>query len=312
MAERLLVTGGAGFMGSNFAIESLKVPNKYDLTILDSLTYAANLDNLQKINGQFKFVHGDIRDQDLVDELVKENELIVNFAAETHNDNSLAGPDIFIETNIVGTYNLLKSVRKFGSRFHQVSTDEVFGDLPIDSNDSFTENSPFKPSSPYSASKASADLLIRAWVRSYKVKATISHSSNNFGEYQFPEKLIPFSIKLLKQNKPIQLYGSGLNVRDWIYVGDHSKAILRILENGTLGEEYNIGSRQLKSNLEIAKLLNKAFGKKENFIEFVSDRPGHDRKYSISPDKLEKELNWHPVGPKIEEWILNLNKQLPG
>jgi dTDP-glucose 4,6-dehydratase len=307
MAERLLVTGGAGFMGSNFAVEALKSSKDYDITILDALTYAANLKNLEKINGSFKFVHGDIRDQALVNKLAEENETIVNFAAETHNDNSLAGPDIFIETNIVGTYNLLKSVRKSGSRFHQVSTDEVFGDLPIDSNESFTENSPFKPSSPYSASKASADLLVKAWVRSYKVKATISHSSNNYGDNQFPEKLIPYSINLLKQNKPIQLYGTGLNVRDWIYVGDHSKAILTILQNGRLGDEYNVGARQLKSNIEIAKLLNNTFGKNENFIEFISDRPGHDRKYSISPVKLESELGWQPLGPSIENWILNLS-----
>ncbi len=307
MAQRLLVTGGAGFMGSNFAIEALKSSKDYDVTILDSLTYAANLKNLEEINGSFKFVHGDIRDQELVDRLSLENEVIVNFAAETHNDNSLDGPDIFIETNIIGTYTLLKSVRKSGSRLHQISTDEVFGDLPIDSNDSFTEYSPFKPSSPYSASKASADLLVKAWVRSYQIKATISHSSNNYGENQFPEKLIPFSINLLKQNKPIQLYGTGLNVRDWIYVGDHSKAILKILQNGRSGEEYNIGARQLKSNIEIAKLLNISFGKDENFIEFVSDRPGHDRKYSISPVKLENELGWRPVGPTIDNWILNLS-----
>jgi dTDP-glucose 4,6-dehydratase len=307
MGKRLLVTGGAGFMGSNFAIEALNGSIKYDLTILDSLTYAANLENLQQISGEFEFVHGDIRDQDLMEKLARNNEIIVNFAAETHNDNSLIGPDIFIETNIIGTYNLLKSVRKYDSRFHQVSTDEVFGDLPIDSNDTFTENSPYKPSSPYSASKASADLLVKAWVRSFNIKATISHSSNNFGENQYEEKFIPHSIKLLRQNLPIQIYGNGLNVRDWVYVRDHSRALLRILEKGLIGEEYNIGARQLKSNLEVAKLLIKSFGKDENFIEFVSDRLGHDRKYSISPAKIETSLDWVPVGPSLEHWISRLN-----
>jgi dTDP-glucose 4,6-dehydratase len=306
MRESLLITGGAGFMGSNFAITAAKSVRKYDITILDALTYAANLNNLEKIDGEFKFIHGDIRNQELVDTLVEANGIVINFAAETHNDNSLTGPDIFIETNIIGTYNLLKSVRKFGSRFHQVSTDEVFGDLPLNSTESFTEESPFKPSSPYSASKASADLLIRSWIRSYNIQATISHSSNNFGENQFSEKFIPNAIRLLKQNRPIQLYGNGLNVRDWIYVSDHSAAVLKIIECGKASEEYNIGARQLKSNLEIAKLLNKSFGKSEDFIEFVADRPGHDKKYSISPNKLETELDWLPTGPSIENWISNL------
>lgn len=293
-------------MGSNFAITALKVSHKFDITILDALTYASNLGNLEKISGEFKFVHGDIRNLELVDNLVSENEVVVNFAAETHNDNSLTGPDIFIETNIMGTYNLIKSIRKYDSRFHQISTDEVFGDLPLNSNESFTEESPFKPSSPYSASKASADLLIRSWIRSYSVKATISHSGNNFGENQYPEKFIPHAINLLKENKPIQLYGNGLNVRDWIYVNDHSDAVLKIIERGKVAEEYNVGARQLRSNLEIANLLNKSFGKSEDFIEFVPDRPGHDQKYSISPNKLESELDWLPSGPSIEKWISDL------
>jgi dTDP-glucose 4,6-dehydratase len=234
--------------------------------------------------------------------------VIVNFAAETHNDNSLSGPDIFIETNIHGTYNLIQFARMNKVRFHQISTDEVYGDMPIGSTLRSDELTAFNPSSPYSASKAAADHLVKAWHRSFGLDITISHSSNNFGPNQFPEKLIPLSIKLAKNNKKLRIYGDGKNVRDWIYVDDHSQAILSILDKGKIGESYNISSNQLLSNLEVAHIINSAFDRSSDDFEFVEDRPGHDLQYALSSKKLREGTGWVPKGPSLHDWLMNLPK----
>lgn len=306
MTRRLLVTGGAGFMGSHFVKHVCINSNDYKITVLDALTYAGSISNLEGVFEDIHFVHGDIRDLDLVESVSKNMDSIINFAAETHNDNSLSGPDVFLETNIQGTYNLMQMARKNEIRFHQISTDEVYGDMPIDSQARFDETTPFKPSSPYSASKAAADLLIKAWYRSFGLRATISHSSNNFGPNQFPEKLIPSSINLLRNNQKLRIYGDGKNVRDWIYVGDHSSAVLAILEKGRIGESYNISSNQLYNNLQVAEMINSAFNKPLTNLEFTIDRPGHDLQYALSARKLREELNWIPNGPSLKEWLNSL------
>jgi dTDP-glucose 4,6-dehydratase len=306
MAKRLLVTGGAGFMGSNFVRYLSNNSTQYQITVLDALTYAGSLLNLSDVSDKINFVKGDIRDQTLVADICLDTEVIVNFAAETHNDNSLSGPDVFIETNIQGTYNLIKFARKNNIRFHQVSTDEVYGDMPIGSKDRFDESTPFKPSSPYSSSKAAADLLLKAWYRSFGLQVTISHSANNFGPNQFPEKLIPFSINLLKNNEKLRIYGDGKNVRDWLHVDDHSSAILCILEKGKIGESYNISSNQLFNNLEVAKMINSAFSKPATNLEFIQDRRGHDLQYAMSSKKLREETDWVPKGPSLNKWLSSL------
>jgi dTDP-glucose 4,6-dehydratase len=306
MVKRLLVTGGAGFMGSNFVKYVFNSSNDYQITVFDALTYAGSITNLGGVYKDINFKHGDIRDLDLIKEVSKNIDVIVNFAAETHNDNSLTGPDVFIETNIQGTYNLMQIARKNEIRFHQVSTDEVYGDMPINSEARFDESTPFKPSSPYSASKAAADLLIKAWYRSFGLRATISHSSNNFGPNQFPEKLIPYSINLIKNNKKLRIYGDGKNVRDWIHVDDHSSAILSILEKGAIGQSYNVSSNQLYNNLQVAEFINYAFNKPLTNLEFTEDRPGHDLQYALSSKKLREELDWTPKGPSLKEWLNSL------
>jgi dTDP-glucose 4,6-dehydratase len=307
MTERLLVTGGAGFMGSNFVQYLCKFSNDYEITVLDALTYAGSISNLSKVLDSIKFIHGDIRNVELVEEICSNIDVIVNFAAETHNDNSLSGPDVFISTNIQGTYNLIQSARKNNVRFHQISTDEVYGDMPINSMEKFDEYSPFKPSSPYSASKAAADLLIKAWHRSFGLQATISHSSNNFGANQFPEKLIPLSLKLVKENKKLRIYGDGKNIRDWLYVDDHSSAILSILRDGKIGESYNVSSEQLYNNLKVAEMINAAFNKPKDNFEFVEDRPGHDLQYASSSKKIRNQTGWQPSGPSLNEWLHSLH-----
>ena len=293
MGATLLVTGGAGFIGSNFVRHILNSTD-YEIVVLDLLTYAGNLANLADVAsdfpGRYRFYQGDIADFELLDSLfskLKPSDVIVNFAAHTHNDNSLINPQPFIDTNIVGTYRILEAVRKYDLRLHHISTDEVFGDLGLNSAEEFVENSRYQPSSPYSASKAAADHLVRAWVRSFKIKATISNCSNNFGPYQHVEKFIPRQITQLLTAKVPILYGTGENVRDWIHVDDHSRAVQMIIERGKLGHTYLISARQTYSNLQILKLLLQLFDLPENHFKSVPDRPGHDQRYAINPSKLE-------------------------
>lgn len=295
-----LVTGGAGFIGGNFMHYMV---NKYtnDLFVcIDALTYAGNLETLEPIKDKpnFKFVHGNICDRDLVYKLFEEYKFdyVVNFAAESHVDRSIENPTIFLETNVIGTSVLMDACRKYGiKRYHQVSTDEVYGDLPLDRPDLlFTENTPIHTSSPYSASKASADLLVLAYHRTFKLPITISRCSNNYGPYHFPEKLIPLMIKKALANEPLPVYGNGSNVRDWLHVYDHCTAIDLIVRNGRDGEVYNVGGHNEKSNLEVVKTILKALDKPESLIHYVKDRPGHDLRYAMDPTKLMTELGWTP------------------
>ena len=297
---RILVTGGAGFIGSNFVFHMLKEHPDYHIICLDALTYAGNLSTLKDVmdNPQFKFIRRDIRDRNAIDAVFTEYhpDIVVNFAAESHVDRSIENPGIFLETNIIGTSVLMDASKKYGvSRFHQVSTDEVYGDLPLDRPDLlFKETTPLHTSSPYSASKASADLLVQAYHRTYGLPVTISRCSNNYGPYQFPEKLIPLMIINALNNKKLPLYGKGINVRDWLYVEDHCKAIDLILHKGKDGEIYNIGGHNEMRNIDIVKLILKMLNKSESLIEFVADRKGHDQRYAIDPEKIHTELGWLP------------------
>ncbi len=296
----ILVTGGAGFIGSNFIYYMLDKYKDYKIVCLDKLTYAGNLSTLKKAfeNPNFKFVKGDISDREFVFELFKEEyfDVVVNFAAESHVDRSIEDPEIFLKTNVIGTQVLMNAARKFGvKRFHQVSTDEVYGDLPLDRPDLlFTEETPLRPSSPYSASKAAADLLVLAYYRTYKLPVTISSCSNNYGPYHFPEKLIPLMIIRALNDQSLPVYGDGRNVRDWLYVEDHCSAIDLIIHHGREGEVYNVGGRNERSNLEVVKTILKELGKPEELITFVKDRPGHDLRYAIDPTKIKNELGWEP------------------
>ena len=295
-----LVTGGAGFIGSNFVYYMLKNHTDKRIVCLDKLTYAGNLETLGEAmkSDRFRFVKGDITDRAAVYALFEEEKIdaVINFAAESHVDRSIDEPEIFLKTNILGTQVLLDACRKNGNiRFHQVSTDEVYGDLPLDRPDLFfTESTPIHTSSPYSASKASADLLVTAYHRTYGSAVTISRCSNNYGPFHFPEKLIPLMITNALFDKPLPVYGDGANVRDWLYVEDHCKAIDMIVENGRIGEIYNIGGHNEKTNLEVVTTVLKKLGKPESLIRFVKDRPGHDRRYAIDPTKIKNELGWYP------------------
>lgn len=289
---RALVTGAAGFIGSNFCRYAMHETD-WDILALDSLTYAANSLSVGDLpSSRFSLVVGDIRNEELVDELVQQVDLVVHFAAESHNDNSLLSPKTFLETNVVGTFVLLESVRKYKRRFHHVSTDEVFGDLPLNNQQKFSEKTPYNPSSPYSSTKASSDLLVRAWVRSYGVEATLSNCSNNYGPRQHVEKFIPRQITQILMGEKPKLYGSGLNVRDWIHVDDHSDALLAILDRGVVGETYLIGTSGEKSNIEVLKLILEIMGKPTDWFDSVRDRPGHDLRYAIDSSKLRSELGW--------------------
>lgn len=296
----IIITGGAGFIGANFVFHMLREHPQDRVICLDKLTYAGNLSTLAPVMGQdnFRFVKADICDRDAVYSLFEEEhpDAVVNFAAESHVDRSIENPAIFLETNIMGTAVLMDACRKYGiQRYHQVSTDEVYGDLPLDRPDLFfTETTPIHTSSPYSSSKASADLLVLAYHRTYGLPVTISRCSNNYGPYHFPEKLIPLMIINALHDKPLPVYGDGLNVRDWLYVEDHCRAIDLILQKGRVGEVYNVGGHNEMKNIDIVKLICKALGKPESLIHHVTDRKGHDRRYAIDPTKIHEELGWLP------------------
>lgn len=290
----LLVTGGAGFIGSNFVHHVVRQTD-HTVTVLDKLTYAGNRENLAGLpEDRVRLEVGDICDGALVDALVAEADAVVHYAAESHNDNSLNDPAPFIHTNVLGTFTLLEAVRKHGTRFHHVSTDEVYGDLPLDDPAKFTETTPYNPSSPYSASKAGSDHLVRAWVRSFGVQATLSNCSNNYGPYQHIEKFIPRQITNLIDGVRPRLYGQGVNVRDWIHTEDHSSAVLRILESGQIGRTYLIGSDGERNNRQIVQILLELFDRPADDYDLVADRPGHDLRYAIDNTALRSELGWEP------------------
>jgi dTDP-glucose 4,6-dehydratase len=298
---KIIVTGAAGFIGGNFVHYMLKQHPADKIICLDLLTYAGNMETLAPVmdNPNFSFVKGDIADRAFIYQLFEAEKpnIIVNFAAESHVDRSIENPGIFLQTNVIGTSVLLDACKKYGiKRYHQVSTDEVYGDLPLDRPDLyFTEETPLHTSSPYSASKASADLLVQAYHRTFKVPITISRCSNNYGPYHFPEKLIPLMIANALNDKKLPVYGTGDNVRDWLYVEDHCSAIDLIIHSGRVGEVYNIGGHNERTNLEVVKTIIRELGKDESLIQYVSDRPGHDRRYAIDPTKIKTELGWEPT-----------------
>lgn len=313
----ILVTGGAGFIGSNFVYYMLLKHPSYKIVCLDALTYAGNLETLDKAfeNPNFKFIKGDITDRNTIFDIFEKEQfdIVVNFAAESHVDRSIEDPGVFLRTNILGTQVLMDASRKYGvKRYHQVSTDEVYGDLPLERPDMFfTEETPIHTSSPYSASKAAADLLVQAYHRTFGLPATISRCSNNYGPYHFPEKLIPLMIANALNDKPLPVYGEGLNVRDWLYVEDHCRAIDMIIHDGKVGEVYNIGGHNEKTNIYIVKKILMLLGKPESLITYVADRKGHDLRYAIDPTKIKTELGWEPETMfddgivKTVEWYLN-------
>ena len=298
---RILVTGGAGFIGSNFVRRTLATRPETKITVLDALTYAGNLSNLNGFEGRYDFIHGNILDSALVEQLVRESEIVVHFAAESHNDNSLKSAKPFVETNINGTFEIIQACVKYKVRFHHISTDEVFGDLPIESAEKFTSESPYNPSSPYSSSKAASDLLVRAWGRSFGLQYTISNCSNNFGPYQHEEKFIPHMIRLISSGKKPELYGDGKNVRDWIHVDDHNDGVWEILDKGKIGETYLLGAENQRSNLQVVKLLLEIMGKPDDWISFIEDRPGHDLRYAIDASKTRDQIDWSPDLGNFEE-----------
>lgn len=292
--DSILVTGGAGFIGSNF-VHHVVAHTDARVTVLDKMTYAASREALEGLpDDRVSLIVGDIADPTSVDELVATHDAVVHYAAESHNDNSLSDPSPFIQTNIIGTFTLLEAARRHGKRFHHVSTDEVYGDLELDDPDRFTEHTPYRPSSPYSASKAGSDHLVRAWVRSFGVQATISNCSNNYGPWQHIEKFIPRQITNLLSGGRVKLYGAGQNVRDWIHTEDHSSAVLAILERGRIGETYLIGADGEKNNLEVVRLILGLLGHDEDDFDHVTDRAGHDLRYAIDSSKLRDELGWTP------------------
>ncbi|MDL2363307.1 MAG: dTDP-glucose 4,6-dehydratase [Patescibacteria group bacterium] len=293
--KNIIVTGGAGFIGSNFVHHVFRERPDWTITVYDALTYAGNRKNIEGLDPErVKFIHANICDEAAIDAAVAECDAIVHFAAESHNDNSLHSPYPFIETNIIGTYRILEAVRKHGKRLHHVSTDEVYGDLELDDPAKFTPDTPYNPSSPYSSSKASSDLLVRAWVRSFGVQATISNCSNNYGPYQHVEKFIPRQITEVLLGRKPKLYGAGENVRDWIHTEDHSSGVLTILEKGSIGETYLIGADGEKNNKEVVELMLELMGKDAKDYDHVSDRPGHDMRYAIDATRLQNELGWRP------------------
>ncbi len=301
--SKMLVTGAAGFIGANFVHLTVNEYPQYQVTVLDSLTYAGNKHNLDSVKDKINFVEGDITDAELVDKLVAENDIIVHFAAESHNDNSLKNPWPFVHTNLIGTYTILEAVRKHGKRLHHISTDEVYGDLELDDPNKFTENTSYNPSSPYSSTKAGSDMMVRAWVRSFGVQATISNCSNNYGPYQHIEKFIPRQITNILINEKPKLYGSGENVRDWIHVDDHNSAVHTIISKGKIGETYMIGANGEKNNKQVLEMILEKMGKPNSWYDLVNDRPGHDLRYAIDSTKLQKDLGWKPKYTNFDEGI---------
>jgi dTDP-glucose 4,6-dehydratase len=297
---KILVTGGAGFIGSNF-VHYLTKQGDTEITVLDKLTYAASREALDGLD--VELVVGDVADADVVDPLIAETDAVVHYAAESHNDNSLDDPSPFIRTNLIGTFTILEAVRRHGKRLHHISTDEVYGDLELDDPKRFTEDTPYNPSSPYSASKAGSDHLVRAWVRSFGVQATLSNCSNNYGPWQHVEKFIPRQITEILDGRRPRLYGSGHNVRDWIHAEDHSSAVWTILQRGRIGETYLIGADGEKSNLEVVRLILTLMGRDADDFEHVTDRAGHDLRYAIESGKLRQELGWRPAFPDFEQGL---------
>ncbi|MEP6598387.1 MAG: dTDP-glucose 4,6-dehydratase [Actinomycetota bacterium] len=291
---RVLVTGGAGFIGANFVQLTAARRPAVRITVLDALTYAGNELNLAPVRDHVRLVHGDVADPSVVDPLVADADLVVHFAAESHNDNSLRDPSPFVHTNLVGTFTLLESVRRHGARLHHISTDEVYGDLELDDPQRFTAQTPYNPSSPYSSTKAGSDLLVRAWVRSFGIHATISNCSNNYGPYQHIEKFIPRQITNVLCGIRPRLYGAGANVRDWIHVDDHNEAVWTIIDDGRAGETYLIGADGESSNRHVLELILELMGKPADWYDQVADRAGHDLRYAIDPSKLRTELGWEP------------------
>jgi dTDP-glucose 4,6-dehydratase len=300
---RLLVTGGAGFIGANFVHGSVREHPEESVTVLDALTYAGSRESLAPVEHEVRLVQGDITDAELVSKLVAETDAVVHFAAETHVDNALANPEPFLRANVVGTFTVLEAVRRHAVRLHHVSTDEVYGDLELDSAQRFTESTPYNPSSPYSSTKAASDLLVRAWVRSYGVAATISNCSNNYGPYQHVEKFIPRQITNVLTGRRPKLYGTGANVRDWIHVDDHNSAVWRILADGQIGRTYLIGAEGERDNLAVMRTILRLMGRDPEDFDHVNDRVGHDLRYAIDPSPLYNELGWGPKHTNFDEGL---------
>jgi dTDP-glucose 4,6-dehydratase len=300
---RLLVTGGAGFIGANFVHDAVRERPDVSVTVLDALTYAGSRESLAPVDDEVRLVQGDITDADLVHKLVAESDAVVHFAAETHVDNSLSDPEAFLRANVIGTFTVLEAIRHHGVRLHHVSTDEVYGDLALDDPQRFTEATPYDPSSPYSATKAAADLLVRSWVRSYGVRATISNCSNNYGPYQHVEKFIPRQITNVLSGRRPKLYGAGANVRDWIHVDDHNRAVWLILDKGTVGRTYLIGADGERSNLQVMRTLLRLMDRDPDDFDHVTDRAGHDLRYAIDPSALVDELHWAPKHTDFESGL---------
>lgn len=302
--KNIIVTGGCGFIGSNFVHYVVRNHPETHVTVLDALTYAGNIENIADLpENRVEFVHGNICDADLLDKIVPGHDAIVHYAAESHNDNSIADPEPFLRTNVEGTYRLLEAARKYDVRYHHISTDEVYGDLALDDPARFTEETPYHPSSPYSSTKAASDLLVRAWVRTFGVQATISNCSNNYGPYQHVEKFIPRQITNILTGVRPKLYGDGLNVRDWIHTDDHSSAVWTILTRGRIGETYLIGADGERNNLTVLRDILEMMGKDPDDFDWVKDRPGHDRRYAIDSTKLRTELGWTPEHTDFREGL---------
>ena len=300
---RLLVTGGAGFIGANFVLSTVREYPEDSITVLDAMTYASRRESLESVEDVIHLVEGDISDAELVSELVAESDAVIHFAAESHVDNALDDPELFLRTNVIGTFVILEAVRRHGVRLHHVSTDEVYGDLELDDPQRFTESTPYNPSSPYSASKAGSDMLVRAWARSYGVCATISNCSNNYGPYQHIEKFIPRQITNVLTGRRPKLYGSGANIRDWIHVEDHNSAVRRILDKGQIGQTYLISSEGERDNLTVLRTLLQMMGRDPDDFDHVPDRVGHDLRYAIDPSLLYSELGWAPKHTNFEEGL---------
>jgi len=302
--KNMLITGGAGFIGSNFVHYTLKNRPEYKITVVDKLTYAGNTASLTSVLDKITFITGDVCDKVLIDKLVSETDIVVHFAAESHNDNSLRDPWPFVQTNLIGTATILEAVRKYGKRLHHISTDEVYGDLEIDDPAKFTEHTPYNASSPYSSTKAGSDLLVKAWVRSFGINATLSNCSNNYGPYQHIEKFIPRQITNILSGLSPKLYGTGEQVRDWIHVDDHNSAVHTILDKGVSGELYLIGADGEQNNIYILETILELMGKEKSAYEHVNDRPGHDQRYAIDASKLKSELGWEPKYTNLEEGLI--------